>query len=103
MGYFRDTFDLLRYFRDTFGILLGYFVDTFERLFGYFWDTFGILLGDLGELRTSSGLSQDYNRIFKFNSKSSALIALSLLYTLFVTSTLYLYTVLVHCICTLYL
>ena len=40
---------------------------------------FWVILGDLEELRTSSGLSQDYNWIFKFNSKSSALIALALL------------------------
>ena len=77
---------LFRYFWYTFLILLRFLWDTFGKLVGYFWDTFRILLGwylvilgdfvwssvilgDLGELRTSSGLSQDYNRIFKFYSR----------------------------------
>ena len=37
-----------------------------------------VILGDLGNLRPSSGLSQDYKWILKFNSKSSAMIALAL-------------------------
>ena len=64
---------------------MGYFWDNFERLLGYFWETFGILLGyffvilgDLGQLMTSSGLSEDYNMIFKFSSKRLTLIALAL-------------------------
>ena len=37
-----------------------------------------MILGDLGDLMTSSGLSQDENRIFKLNSKSLSMIALAL-------------------------
>ena len=33
-----------------------------------------VILGDIGDLRTSSRLSQDYDRIFKLNFKSSTMI-----------------------------
>ena len=39
-----------------------------------------LALGDLGELRTSSELSQDFNSIFKFTSKRLALIVLALFF-----------------------
>ena len=38
-----------------------------------------MILGDIGELRTSSGLYEDYNSILSLISKSLALIALALL------------------------